>query len=342
MMSPRKKNALIFGALGLAALIYAGYSLRPQSLPLLPRATKIVDIQGKTPFYWWITDDALLRFRDPAKQDWTLVRYDLKTKTDTPLTALTELFQKSVGKPETLCISPDGDWVLWTGAGTLTTVSRLDGTHHYSVQTEPGENRWMTDEESWINIVERNGLFESTRIRSVDDGQKFHKTVLFPTTPSDPKAVDRARMAMTLDRHILVNYWDGAARQVSHIKVVFMGLGASLTMGGSKEFDAPRENLQGDIVFAPVTRQIAWALEFQEPLPEFLSGFSFSSKLPSRVSTGLWVMDADTKAVRALGALDTDHDDPTKQSGPYNIQWTPDEQHLSFIYNNALWTVPAL
>ncbi len=339
-MSPRKKNALILCALGLAALLYAGYSLRPQSRPLLPHATRIVAIAGKTPFYWWITDDTLLHFRDPARQDWTFVRYDLKTKTETPLNALTELFQKSAGKPETLFLSPEGDWALWTGAGSLTTAARLDGTRHYSVQTESGENRWMLDEPNWINVVEKDGLFESTRIHRMEDGKQIQKTVLFPTMPSDPKVVERARMATTPDRHVLVNYWDGEAGQVSHVKVAFMGLGASLMMGGFKEFTAPRESLQGDLLFAPISPQIAWALEFQEPLPEFLNGFSFSSNPPSRVSTGLWIMNANTKAVLALGSLDTDHNDPARNSGPYNIQWTPDEGHLSFVYNNALWTVP--
>lgn len=341
-MSPRKKNALFYGALGLAALIYAGYSLRPQSRSLLPRATRIAAINGKTPFYWWITESALLRFRDPAQRDWTFLRYDLKTQTDTPLAGLTGLFQKSGGKPETLFVSPNGEWALWTGADALTTVSRLDGTRHYSVKTEPGENRWMSDGTHWINVVEADGLFQSTRIRSVEEGTKFKKTVLYPTVPSDPKIVNRARMAMTLDRHVLVNYWNGAPKQVSRIKVAFMGLGASLMMGGHKEFSAPRDSLQGDIVFAPTSRQIAWKLEFQEPLPALLSSLSFSSRLPARVNTGIWAMDADSKAVRELGALDTDHNDPTGRSGPYNIQWTPDEMHISFVYDNALWMVPAL
>src|SRR5581483_11191562 len=114
-----------------------------------------------------------------------------------------------------------------------------------------------------------------------------------------------------------------------------------LMMGGHKEFTAPRESLQGDIIFAPVGRQIAWALEFQEPLPALISALSFSSKLPARVRPGLWEMNADTRAVRELDGSDTDHKHPDRHSGPYNNQWTPDEPRLSFNYNDSLWTVPA-
>src|SRR5581483_8242427 len=339
-MTLSKKNILVIFLLVLFVLIYAGYTLRPQSRPLLPQATRIADISGKYPFYWWITSDALLRFRDPARQDWTFVRTNLKTKTDTPLPALTQLFQKSGGKPETLQVSPFGDWALWKGADAQTFVSRLDGTHHYSVKTGTGENRWMAEGARWIEVMDSGTLFQGGRLYRAEDGKLIRHTALFPSTPSDPKIVNRARVATTLDDHVLVSYWNGAPGQVSYVKIAFMGFGASLMMGGHKEFTAPRESLQGDIIFAPVGRQIAWALEFQEPLPALISALSFSSKLPARVSTGLWVMNADTRAVRDLGALDTDHNDPDRHSGPYNIQWTPDERRLSFIYNDSLWTVP--
>src|SRR5690348_4434631 len=94
-----KKNRLSLSLWGITLICLLIYELRPQEKPLLPHATRIMELSGKTPFYWWLTDEAVLRFRNPAQQDWTFVRNDLKTKAETGLTTLTQFYQKSGGKP---------------------------------------------------------------------------------------------------------------------------------------------------------------------------------------------------------------------------------------------------
>src|SRR5438105_4383486 len=120
-MSSRMRKLFPAAIAVLVALIIAGYVLRPQTQPLLPRATRITDVNGKYPFYWWLTDEDVLLFRDPTKQDWTFLRRNIKTKVETPLSALTDLFRNTGGNKETLFVSPNGERLLWTSADGNTT-----------------------------------------------------------------------------------------------------------------------------------------------------------------------------------------------------------------------------
>src|SRR5262245_47923780 len=154
MFTGKIKIALLAALILIAGGTALAFLLRPRERPLLPRATQIVNISGKFPYYWWLSDHEVMRFRDPVRGDWTLLRLDTNTKTERVIEELTRLFAKSGGKPDSIQVAPDGRWMLWAGARGETWLSAIDGTRHFTVAPGlPSEKRWMCESYRWIELV---------------------------------------------------------------------------------------------------------------------------------------------------------------------------------------------
>src|SRR2546423_8689067 len=98
--------ALMAGGAALLALV------RPRERPLLAHATKITRVPSAHPYYWWVSDSEVLTFQDPSRDNWTLRRVNVNTKSESPADRLTRLFAKSGGRPDTVQMAPLGDWIL--------------------------------------------------------------------------------------------------------------------------------------------------------------------------------------------------------------------------------------
>lgn len=94
---------------------------------------------------------------------------------------------------------------------------------------------------------------------------------------------------------------------------------------------------------SPDGTRIAWLLYSEEVAPplEQWTARMLSPVLilqrPPRYRLHLYISNADGTGMRAVGHVDVPRGDRSRSV----LRWTPDGKRLSFVYNHALWTVPA-
>lgn len=325
-----RKKVLVPAAL---ALIFGGTALALYLLPrehaLLPRARRIVAFSHDGyPFYWWLGDHDLLLFRDPLHRDWTLVRLNETTNAQTPLDSLSGLFARSGGRPDTIQVSPDGEWMLWTGNKGQTIVARTDGAKHFEYPPgPPSEKRWMSESIRWIELVKDGKSFNRAILHNVVDPKASEPRLLLPTIPCTPNFVDLAGMTPTTDDHILTSVWNRRPGNIEPAGIIALALNVQMSRIGRFTLDPPHALDRGHLVFAPIYGRLAWVIEYKPALSRI-------TKAGPRV--GLWVTRMNGWESHEVGSLESEGFITAD-----SVRWTPDGTRLSFIYQDALWTVPA-
>lgn len=308
---------------------------RPGGPSITARATRVADLSSARPYYWWLSDHEVMTFRDPDKQDWTLLRRDLKAGTEMPLNELTQRFTQSGGNPDSVQVSPDGKWMLWTGLENGVLVATLDGKRFWREKSRHiSEVRWHPDSRRWIEIVEADEMYSYVILHSVEKPQKGVGKPIFPAIPAGEEMVDSRNMALTADEHLLVCYWNETTGDLNPIaRIRAAGFNANPGNTNKIIFQAPRPSLFGEIVFHPPVGRLVWVLECERP-------WSLLGILGLSVSTDFWISELKGGgSARPVGSLLTKRFG-IRGAGPYNVRWTPDGKRLSFVYENALWTVP--
>lgn len=341
--SPRKSGfrwkRLVAVFVVLAVGVVAFYTqTRPDLPPLLPVAHRVVSLDGFSSRCVWLSNRELLLCRDPARQDFTLLRQDIETGAQTPLTALTQLCRSSGGKPETLQVSPVGGWLLWTGAGNTTWLATLDGRRHYTVQEKgPRRNVWKCDGQGWFALHLDGDSIDMVTERHLEAPQKVIRSVgiAFPF-PNSPDQVNLERITSTEDESLLVPLWKSGKGNLDQADIVATGFGANPMAVKNLKFAAPYLNLGGDMAFSPLSYKMAWRLDILLPRARFLHDLGLGNA--SRHSVALWITDWKTNQNRIAGYVDVTSSDPA--SSLTNVQFSPSGMNLSFVYRNALWTVP--
>ena len=301
--------------------------------PLAVQKTRVLALKGAYPFYWWLSDHELLLFRDPSQKDWTFVHQDVPAKTQLPLEELTRLFQTSGGKPESIQVAPDGKHLLWTDSLGDTSLATLSGKDYTHVKSSTHRvKRWMQDSQRWVELVEDNGMFVNALIYKVSLSPHEEFKPIFPPVSSSPAEVNLLRITPTADEHIIVHHWDGSPGRVDIGRIAALAFNASPGSNGKFDVPAPHDCEKGDLVFSPPSGHIAWVLDYKVPVS--LSGLLGTA----RTYTGFWVTNMGSKDSQEIGSLGTQLG--KNGSGPFNVQWTPDGLKLSFVYEDALWTLP--
>ena len=309
------------------ALAIAVAALAPPDRSLLQRAQRLMPLSSRFPHYWWISQREVLSFRNAAAGDWTLVRRDSDTGRQTALDALSALYRRTGARPESLRVSPDGRWVLWrTGRGTAVLAALNGRTHRVVPLAGPGELRWAPTSRHWLELLADGELFSRAVMHGVDEPPARKELPLYPGIPADPAIINVASLTPTEDEHVLAHYWNGRVGRVHPARIVAMGFIASPANSGKYSIACPDEYSEhGALIFCPRAGLIAWVI-------------TDSRILPGRPSSSLWVTDILLKKTRRLGGLPGS---TRKGTGPLNVQWTPDGENLSFVYDNALWVVSA-
>jgi hypothetical protein len=106
---------------------------------------------------------------------------------------------------------------------------------------------------------------------------------------------------------------------------------------GTKISDAEQQ-----IAFDPRGHRLAWMLEAtrSSPLGRFVRRWIRSVHVTEHHRVELWVSRPDGSRMREVGYVALNPEDDAMAEGPHYLQWLPDGEHVSFIYRNALWTVP--
>jgi hypothetical protein len=301
---------------------------------LLARATKLAQIDSwdwrslnlLPSGYLWLSNQEVLSARERSGRE-VLFRYNLSSGKDVALVQLSQWFQKTDGRLDEALTSPGGQWILWWNDAFIQ-VAKLDGSQYARYPRHPTSDLfWVQDARHWVelwNADETPGA--NVRVRSPERPLETRTSFL----PSDE----------------ITGYLDnGLVTPTGQLKAIKMPYGASLrvtfvegNIGSNIPLSQQRLHApDGNILQAQLSPQgdrIA-LLNISEPryaLPRFLRRFLPWQQKPVAAHTSVWISTADGKNMRELGSF------PSKTFTA--LHWSPDGKRLSFVYQNALWTVP--
>lgn len=113
---------------------------------------------------------------------------------------------------------------------------------------------------------------------------------------------------------------------------------------GKSEFSEDRDlSVSEDVVLSPHGDRLAWLIHVVEKPSSIITFLAkwFSSMHPvSRYVLKLYTSRLDGSDVQEIGYMEI-KGKPSATNLPRLLRWLPDGKRLSFVYQGALWTVPA-
>ena len=345
LVVPRHKPHIATVPLTLAAPSPIPF-VRLPSNPLFKRAVKIInadaywDWEGGFNGYGWLSNHEFL-YQDYTEggmervQSCRLFRYDIRTHTRRELKGLTKLV--SCFYHSQMEISPDGKWMLWHG-GTdgkdTIDAATIDGRRHLQwpcgYYTRDVLN-WTVDSRHWVDFHKKDtddNFPSEAHIHDVNARQK--DTVLPIATGSLGDEYD-ARIQKTIVTLSSPNF----EAVTPQLQVTEAQIGSRVTpihqytiRPPASMASLPNVDIM-DGLLSPSGDRIALLISYDAP-PE--------KGKPEQGISGLWICRKDGSDMRNLGDWSQDSN-PNHIPELEGLRWLPDGRRLSFVYNNALWTV---
>ena len=326
-----------------------------ESQDLLALATKVADVKkdwdqghgaqgwdhlGNT--YFWMTNGQVLVFRfkgrTRSREDvWQLSRRDLRTRRETPLTALSALLNRNSIRYLDASLSPDGRRLLFPAFGGYCTAA-LNGSQlaKWPIRSGWVDAHWLGDSRHWVGLTNDYKTYIPLRATVYDlFAPRRHRTVRVV-----PVAAFQARPGSPFGLRMLG--WDGRVRARSfsweavsaRSHVIEVGLGEhaavrtfTLSAPPGYSFTGVQSNAPlWSSDFSPRGDRVTWVCQSQG-----------QSGAASRQFT-LWVSRTDGSQMVEIGGFAVPAGDA--EPYPHDLRWLPDEKHLSFVYDDGLYTVP--
>jgi hypothetical protein len=329
--------------------------LQQERLRPTRKAIFITRCQDRDKFFWQ-SDNALLLLRrekhSDAQEYWNPVLYDLKTKKETALAALSQLLNKTEGVVFPYVsgegnVSPDGKkllWIRYLGEKRTTSIqavgATLEGEPLFSCDigaylatdfASANDVTWMSDSQHRIefendpDIVRRRkpgqliltgNVYEAALVR------KIGETAVARILPLKPPIRRVATISLAQNRLVVPSR--------EHIFMDFY----EYTLGPTVETRLHKISIGGfssilQVALSPQGDRVAWIVGYRRRVPEGRD----QGKIEE--ARGLWVY---TLASKKLQRVDTFHSMGDKW--PWNLKWSPDGKRLSFLCNDAIWMVP--
>jgi len=324
-----------FNALKVAAVFASLFAIsQPANADgsLIGHSVKVTTINGAQsrhfgrPYAWISNDKVVLARYNGAHGNWDnyLVVRTVSTGKETPLAKLTKLFVgDGAGLTEYLAVSTDKRWLMWFNGSEDSAVGgvyggELNGSrifkHPYlsylSAVSIPGDDSWMAFLSGNDSSINRASIYDM-RTGAL-------KTLKFPR-PID--IYDNIRLTRTDGQlflyAMLIPHSTAAAMYVVKYRV-----DNRITELGRKAVMPPK-NAMEDIYISPDCKSIAWTVQGDKPQ-----------------TLEIIVTDIDGNHPHSLGDIVNPVDD---ESGSWRmtLAWLPDSRHISYVYHNALYVVPA-
>jgi hypothetical protein len=376
----RKPRKIKRWALSLVILVVAAAVMFPYLIPgeplLLPRSSQIASLKGFDS-YFWLSPSELLLFRHMAQPGSSFsltpipvapVEMNIFTRQRTTLASFANRLPADYYSHD-LQTSPDGKWALsdipsrptWTSFALALDGSRM--VERTSKADEGGipmsDMVWLQDSRRWVRLTLSGGKLaasayslDSTDVRhsepfSLPRGTSSDKTgpifslllgevakerILATPAEADPAAITGP------DRDICfytVNIGSGPPK-VSELTIRVPKTTDPLLDG--KNALSFREQ----VLLSPKGDRLAWLLYSRREIPpfrRFMNRFFSGSRSPISSHVAISVSGIDGSNFRTIGGIDEQTTNPN--AFPLLLRWTPDGRRLSFVYKDAVWTVPA-
>jgi hypothetical protein len=236
--------------------------------------------------------------------------------------------------PPNATLSPDGKWLLWNHVDfprSQWVAAAFDGQQQQWAQgsdpasTEaylPNHALWMPDSTRWVELVSRlkNDIYSI---------HLAHKYAMGGTTPVSTVHISGLQDGLPVGiRQDEVVVMDNSPRRtdapIRQIDLSLVSLGADKVTAQQLSVPIPVSAAVADVRLSPQGERLAWILEQEHD--------------KTRLYT-LYTADADGAHARPIGSA------PGMQIGkayswPRELRWLPDGKQISFVYQNAVYTLP--
>jgi hypothetical protein len=296
------------------------------------------------------------------------LKVNARTGQAQPFTAFNTRCTDPTIRLEDFQASPNGKWLafcrrfrvpMFRDVPKPWVVARLDGrswveeavemANVYTYQADPlfpsqGNPCWTRDSRHWVLFGWADGHMQC-RVFSLSASDPPRK-VAFPTWPVPPfptkinPLIYIYLVGVRSDGRLLarLDVIPQEGRPAVSPPIEFVDFGLERTAPPPHHFmvTPPRTKDVLEVVLSPDGKNLAW-LVVGEDLTH-VKPLDSSKDKDGRTTREIWVSQADGIGMKRLGWLLTapGYNDVYADS----LRWTPDSKHLSFIYENALYTVP--
>jgi hypothetical protein len=289
-----------------------------------------------------------------ADQQGVPVLVDTAPGRETPLTTVTralaahpELGGLATHAPYDWTISPDGAWLLtrtmtdrvnvYGGYFPVTThgkwvAVKLDGSAVLTYQAAFSRDTqavWHPGQPEWIAVTPTLGAPVAIHYPLAEHGTP--KVVTLRSRSSFQEAA--AALGMVGSDRIMLAAWYNAA----HVEVVdTSSSGITLERYGIR---FPPGAMAVEMELSPRGDRIAWLFNFNNfsPLTPLRHALPFLHPGTGQTLGEIWVSDIRGNDMHPLITGSTG----SAADMPHYLRWTPDQSQISFVYRDALYTVPA-
>lgn len=337
--------------------------LRPRLL--LDQSTRIASLGHEewSNCFWLSDHQALLVGPVAPFQNSEVVQVDVDKQTATPAQTLPPDIRLRLSDALS-AVSPDGKWLVWSEwqqNNFFHIAATLDGKRwlQWLVKCRDvlmGPPYWMRDSRHFVELYGGPSsppgpliIPQYALLYSLTDTQDVQKIQLPGLSANDLPIGITSQGVILFPVGTLL--WPGGAppdTPLRHMTYLEYVLAAPIATIHKAKLPLPDSIGIYDLAFSPRGDRLAQVLERREKA----SGPSFWKRLlallgqPPRTRLELWVMPLRGGAMQLIGTLYPDMREKRAPSvlwtdrWPSMLRWLPDGKHLSFVYKDALWTVP--
>jgi hypothetical protein len=316
---------------------------------LLERATRVTSAAGwnraafnnEISAHWWLSDREILSYRTGPGKSMHFFRRDIFTQQETPLPALDRRLHDYRAGYE-MTVSPDGTWILWGGPeeGWHSMAIRLDGSAMMKTPYDRNSSpHWLDGSRHWVN------LFINWQQEQWVGGEVYDTAA--PNRPprkvaiGQPNRAGRGWVYITPDsRMVWINRWQRINGFDPEILFSEAGFDANRMPRRNYRIVLPHAATVKGYLYSPDGHRIAWLLSIAHtsPIAAFVKRFLPKFHVATERTDSLWVSRLDGGDFHEIGMVSdkiSQH-----QPGLSCMRWLPSGRRISFLYQDAIWTVP--
>jgi hypothetical protein len=336
MMSPSRRKKWIAAFGGMAALfVLIGALWATRSHRLLEHATRLAD--GSFRSYVWQSPDrlALLLQTDELEQR------DMKSGARTLGSLGAAIHGSHVWRasPDSIRLLTFDDGPAFYVVGPAEAEQKrveFDGWGGDSMVTRLPGVAWLPDSRRWLALSPSRSR-QPLRLYSVDAPDSAAVTLPMPTAMTN-------LVGVTPDLRVVQTDARPPDATATNIAVITFGIYPNRAPVHSSSFPLPVTAQIKDLELAPAGDRLAWLLvdARRSPLVTMLVRLlpTLGGRFPPTQGISVWVSRLDGTEMHEIGFEQT-HATGKDTNVATDLRWMPDGKHLSFLMNDALYSVPA-
>jgi hypothetical protein len=342
---------------GILALL--AWRVWPRERLLIRQATWVTHTDQDSPnAYDWLSESELLlpRYR-PDTDSFEFRRVDTWTHAETPLATFNQKYRSALHaftSPDQTTLrvthyapryvlSPDRRWVvllpICTGGHGDYIVSTPDAVERSRGKTIAGsEVWWLHDNRRWFETDLKNAALSGFMDRLiVYDCQNTGKTT---TVHVSDIPFSASEVGITDRDHLLLARWNDKPADSINLYEASVTVPEAAVRKYSVRL--PLKVLLRGVAISNDGKRLAWLLQYAyvPPLAAWLHRALPRISAQSRVTQSLWVSRLDGTGMVEVGHLPIADEKEAEKAGNRLLRWLPGGRRLSFLYQDALWTVP--